>query len=105
MGCDSESIESKNQVFDIPEWLKGDYEGVHTQEYLKISSQKIIFKVDTTIYEFEPSSMISQTEQENNYIISTDSDILIFNKTTLQTEINFHFNDLNLGWFRNEKIE
>lgn len=49
--------------------------------------------------------IISETENENQYIITTLSDILIFNKTTLDDEINFQLNDLNLGWFKNKKIE
>lgn len=105
MGCESESIELDTQGFNLPEWLKGDYEGVHTGEYLRISSEKIQFKVEEQVYQFNPIMIILETEDENHYIITTETDVLIFNKTTLQEEINFQFNDLNLGWFKNKKIE
>lgn len=105
IGCEQESVELETQVFNLPEWLKGDYEGVHTNEYLQISNQNIEFKVDEQVYHFQPSMIISETEDENHYIIITQSDVLVFNKTTLNEEINLHFNDLNLGWFRNKNIE
>jgi len=105
IACESESAELDTQVFNLPEWLKGDYEGVHTDEYLKISNQNILFKVEEEVYQFQPNMILSEEEDENKYIITTETDILIFNKTTLEEEINFQFNDLNLGWFRNEKIE
>lgn len=105
VGCESESAELDTQVFHLPEWLKGDYEGVHTEEYLRISCEKIQFKVEEQEYQFNPTMIISETEDENHYIITTETDVLIFNKTTLEEEINFQFNDLNLGWFKNKKIE
>jgi hypothetical protein len=100
VGCESESVEIQPQALTIPEWLKGNYEGVHTKENLVISNQKITFKVEQTVYEFEVNQILSHQEEENRFIIQTASDILIFNKTTLQTEINFQFNELYLGWFR-----
>lgn len=105
IGCESESTELDTQGFNLPEWLKGDYQGVHTGEYLQISDQKILFKVEEEVYEFQSDMIISEVEDENRYTITTESDILIFNKTTLAEEINFHFNDLNLGWFKNDRIE
>ena len=105
LGCESESPELNTQVFNLPEWLKGDYEGIHTGEYLQISTQTIAFKLEEQVYQFHPIVIISEAEDENRYIITTESDILIFNKTTLEEEINFHFNDLNLGWFKNKRIE
>ena len=44
VGCESESVETQPQALTIPEWLKGNYEGVHTKENLVISNQKITFK-------------------------------------------------------------
>lgn len=105
IGCESESIELDTGGFDLPEWLKGEYEGVHTGEYLRISSQNIEFKVDNQEYLYNYTLIVSETEDENHYTISTESDILIFNKTTLDEEINFQFNELNLGWFKHKKIE
>ncbi|PKP18192.1 MAG: hypothetical protein CVU07_02500 [Bacteroidetes bacterium HGW-Bacteroidetes-23] len=105
MGCEPESTELDTQVFNLPEWLKGDYEGVHTGEYLRVSNKNILFKVEEIDYQFQPAMIISETVDENHYIIITESDVLIFNKTTLQEEINFQFNDFNLGWFRNEIVE
>ena len=46
IGCASESTEFDTQGFNLPEWLKGEYEGVHTGKYLRISNQNIEFKVD-----------------------------------------------------------
>jgi hypothetical protein len=105
IGCESESAELDTQVFNLPEWLKGDYEGVHTGEYLQISNQNIVFKVDEQVYQFQPNMIISETEDENHYILTTNTDVLVFNKTTLEEEINFQFNDLNLGWFKGIKVE
>jgi hypothetical protein len=105
IGCESESTELNTQAFNLPEWLKGDYEGVHTEEYLQISTQTIAFKLEEQVYQFHPNMVISETEDEIRYIITTESDILIFNKTTLEEEINFQFNDLNLGWFKHKRIE
>jgi hypothetical protein len=105
IGCESESTELNTQGFNLPEWLKGEYEGVHTGEFLRISSQNIEFKVDSQEYLYNYTLIVSETEDENQYIVITPSDILIFNKTTLEEEINFHFNDLNLGWFKNKRIE
>ncbi|MBP6585545.1 MAG: hypothetical protein KA215_07760, partial [Flavobacterium sp.] len=101
----SESVETQPQALTIPEWLKGNYEGVHTKENLVISNQKITFKVEQTVYEFEVNQILSHQEEENRFIIQTASDILIFNKTTLQTEINFQFNELYLGWFRKRLVQ
>jgi len=105
VGCESESVETQPQALTIPEWLKGNYEGVHTKENLVISNQKITFKVEQTVYEFEVNQILSHQEEENRFIIQTASDILIFNKTTLQTEINFQFNELYLGWFRKRLVQ
>ena len=105
VSCESESIETQPQALTIPEWLKGNYEGVHTKENLVISNQKITFKVEQTVYEFEVNQILSHQEEENRFIIQTASDILIFNKTTLQTEINFQFNELYLGWFRKRLVQ
>jgi len=105
IGCESESTELETQGFNLPEWLKGEYEGVHTGQYLRISNQNIEFKVDAQEYLFNYTMIVSETEDEYHYTIVTETDILIFNKTTLDEEINFKFNDLNLGWFRSEKIE
>lgn len=105
IGCESESTELDTQAFNLPEWLKGNYEGIHTGEYLQISNQTIQFKVEEEVYQFHPDMILSEAEDENSYIITTEFDSLIFNKTTLDEEINFHFNDLNLGWFRSETIE
>ncbi|RXR31374.1 hypothetical protein EQG68_10860 [Flavobacterium piscinae] len=105
IGCESESTELDTEGFNLPEWLKGEYEGVHTGEYLRISSQNIEFKVDNQEYLYNYSLIVSETEDENHYTITTESDILIFNKTTLDEEINFQFNELNLGWFKHKKIE
>lgn len=105
VSCTSESEETELQALTIPEWLKGSYEGVHTKENLLISNQKITFKVEQTIYEFEVNQILSHQEEENRFIIQTASDILIFNKTTLLTEINFQFNELYLGWFRKQSVQ
>ncbi|MEZ4838500.1 hypothetical protein [Flavobacterium sp.] len=105
IGCESESTELEMQGFNLPEWLKGDYEGVHTGEYLRISNDYVYFKVESQEFHFFPSMIILETEDENKYIITTETDVLIFNKTTLNEEINFQFNDLNLGWFKSKKIE
>lgn len=105
IGCESESAVLDPQAFNLPSWLKGNYEGVHTGEYLQISSQNIVFKVENQIFEFHPTMIITEDENENRYTITTESDILIFNKTTLEEEINFTFNDLNLGWFKDKTTE
>lgn len=105
IGCESESAEINAQQFNLPEWLKGDYEGVHTGKYLQISNERILFMVEEQAYQFQPDMIISETEEENRYIIFTDTAVLLFNKTTIEEEINFRFNELNLGWFRKGEIE
>ena len=106
IGCDSESVESPNpEQATIPNWLIGEYEGVHTQEFLLITNEAISFKVDQTVYQYELNQLKLQASDENSITFYTGSATLYFNKTTLATEINFQFNELNLGWFRKQIIE
>ncbi len=105
IGCDSESVESTPEQTSLPTWLTGEYEGVHTQDFLAITNERISFKVDQTVYEFNVNELNLQASDENSITFNIGSEILYFNKTTLVTEINFQFNELNLGWFRKQIVE
>lgn len=104
IACSSDSVESEidSKKLLLPEWLKGEYEGVHTKEFLSISEDEIKFKLENEIYSYQNEDIVSQAYYENQYILETSTAILQFNKTTLNTEINFRWNSLNLGWFRNK---
>lgn len=106
MACSSDSVESEIELKKLllPEWLKGEYEGVHTKEFLYISEGEIKFKLEDEIYSYKNEDIVSQVKYENQYVLETSTAILEFNKTTLNTEINLRWNGLNLGWFRN-KVE
>lgn len=106
MACSNDSVESEIELkkLQLPEWLKGEYEGVHTKEFLSISNEEVKFKFDNEIYSYQDEDIISQAYYENQYVLETSTAILQFNKTTINTEINLRWNNLNLGWFRN-KVE
>jgi hypothetical protein len=105
IGCDSESVETNPEQVKLPTWLIGEYDGVHTQEFLVITNDIISFKVDQTIYQFHVNELNLQGSDENSITFNLGSETLYFNKTTLASEINFQFNELNLGWFRKQVIE
>lgn len=105
IGCDSESVETNPEQVYLPTWLIGEYEGVHTQEFLIITNEIISFKVDQTIYQFNVNELNLHTSDENSITFKLNSETLYFNKTTLDTEINFQYNELNLGWFRKQIVE
>lgn len=105
IGCDSESVETSPKQVNLPTWLVGEYEGVHTQEFLTITNDTISFKIAQEIYQFNVSELNLQASDENSITFTRASETLYFNKTTLASEINFQFNELNLGWFRKQVIE
>jgi hypothetical protein len=105
IGCDSESVESKLEQVNLPTWLLGEYQGVHTQEFLLITNETISFKVNQIDYQFEMTQLQLLASDENSITFTVNSETLYFNKTTIATEINFQFNELNLGWFRKQVIE
>lgn len=106
MACSSDSDESEieSKKLLLPEWLKGEYMGVHTKEFLSVSDEEVKFKLDNEIYTYQDEDIVSQAYYENQYVLETSTAILQFNKTTINTEINLRWNNLNLGWFRN-KVE
>lgn len=106
MACSSDSDESEieSKKLQLPEWLKGEYIGVHTKEFLSVSDEEVKFKLDNEIYTYQDEDIVSQAYYENQYVLETSTAILQFNKTTINTEINLRWNNLNLGWFRN-KVE
>ncbi|MDP2161795.1 MAG: hypothetical protein Q8K02_15030 [Flavobacterium sp.] len=109
--CSSEPIQeaSVSQVLasktiSIPAWLIGDYDGVHTQKELSIYPEKITFEYLDVYKEIHPSDVLQVVSETTRFLVYTTNDeLIVFNKTTLDSEINVHFNALNLGWFRNKK--
>ncbi len=103
LACSNDSDESiiESKELLLPEWLKGEYIGVHTKEFLSISDEEVKFKLDNEIYTYQDEDIVSQAYYENQYVLETSTAILQFNKTTINTEINLRWNNLNLGWFRN----
>ncbi|MFY7742819.1 MAG: hypothetical protein ACOVQR_09230 [Flavobacterium sp.] len=106
LACSNDSDESiiESKELLLPEWLKCEYIGVHTKEFLSISDEEVKFKLDNEIYTYQDEDIVSQAYHENQYVLETSMAILQFNKTTINTEINLRWNNLNLGWFRN-KVE
>lgn len=102
VGCDSETINNEAQsVLHVPAWLLGNYLGYHTKEDMVVAEDFIAFKINETQYTFTPHNVILQEENELYYkIITTNNDIVVFNKTSLNSEVNVLFNELNLGWFQ-----
>lgn len=103
LACSNDSDESiiESKELLLPEWLKGEYIGVHTKEFLSITEEQIKFKMEDETYIYQSNDIVSQVYYENQYVLETSTAVLQFNKTTLNTEINLRWNDLNLGWFRN----
>ncbi|GGD14784.1 hypothetical protein [Flavobacterium orientale] len=104
--CESEPIQEAfvEQTIAVPGWLVGTYDGVHTQKELSVYPDKITFEYLDISKEIVASQVVQVQLEESRFLVYTiDNELLIFNKTTLDSEINFHFNELNLGWFRNKK--
>lgn len=101
--CSTEEIEQ--QSFIVPSWLVGDYMGVHTQAPLSVSQQGIQFQINQEFYDFQISPMTQTVETELSITFYMGSEVLVFNKTTLDTEVNLKYNDLYLGWFRKRDIK
>lgn len=99
--CATETIDEEDVALTrhMPEWLKGDYMGVHTQFPLTVNDTGVAFAyLDETVFiSIDDMDDIIQTEV--GCTVTTASDLLLFNKTTVVSEINFRYNDLNLGWF------
>lgn len=109
--CSSEPIQEASvsqalasKTISIPAWLVGDYNGVHTQKELSIYPEKITFEYLDVYKEILPTDVVQVVSEATRFLVYTVNDeLIIFNKTTLDSEINVHFNELNLGWFRNKK--
>jgi hypothetical protein len=98
--CETEEVQVDTQTLRVPEWLKGNYEGVHTQEFLLVNSNLIRFKFDDITYHYTNDDVLEIQEDQNSYTVITTTVPLKFNKTTLNSEINLRYGELNLGWFR-----
>lgn len=100
--CATEEIEKEalDTARQMPAWLKGDYMGVHTQFPLTIDDSGVAFSyLDETVFiSIEAMDDIIQTA--DGCTVTTAEDLLLFNKTTQVSEINFRYNAMNLGWFR-----
>lgn len=99
--CSTEEVDlgTANQL-RVPSWVKGNYDGVHTQKPLLVSEDMISFEFSNTVYTYEVQDILQETIEEGRYLLITnDGTQLIFNKTTKDNEINLLYNDLNLGWF------
>ncbi len=103
--CETEEIQSDVKTLDVPEWLKGNYEGVHTQDFLQVNANLITFKFDNVTYTYTNQDVVQIIEDEKSYIVQTSTVQLRFNRTTLNSEINLRYGELNLGWFRKIDIE
>jgi hypothetical protein len=109
--CSSEPVQEArisqtltSQIISIPAWLVGDYDGVHTQKELSIHPEKITFEYLDVYKEITPSQVFQVQEETTRFLVYTLNDeVIVFNKTTIDSEINMRFNELNLGWFRNKK--
>lgn len=89
----------------LPEWVKGIYTGVHTGKPLTVNINQVKFEIEDSLYEFSIDNLTDMVIEENKITIYKEDDILIFNKTTLETEINLQFNELYLGWFRKTTVQ
>jgi hypothetical protein len=100
LSCETESMDTDTtSALRIPSWLIGNYTGYHTNEDLNVAQDIIAFRVNNTLHVINNQNIVSQEETVNYYKIATATDVFIFNKTSLSTEVNLLFNDLNLGWF------
>lgn len=105
VSCSSEDTDVRPNQKRIPEWAEGEYMGVHTGKPLMIESNKVQFQIEQTSYEFFANEFTDVIIEENKVLLFTESDILVFSKTTLDSEINFKFNELYLGWFRKTVVQ
>ena len=101
--CSTEEIEQ--QSFIVPAWLVGNYMGVHTQAPMSVSQQGIQFHINQVFYDFQISPITQTVETEFSITFYFGSEVVVFNKTTLDNEIHLKYNDLHLGWFRKRIIE
>lgn len=109
--CSSEPVQEAiisqaltSQTISIPAWLVGDYDGVHTQKELSIYPEKITFEYLDVYKEILPTDVVQVVSEGTRFLVYTVNDeVIVFNKTTIDSEINMRFNELNLGWFRNKK--
>lgn len=101
--CSTEEIEQES--FIVPGWLVGKYMGVHTQAPLSISQQGIQFQINQEFYDFQISPVVQTVETELSITFYFGSEVLVFNKTTFDSEVNLKYNDLHLGWFRKRDIK
>ena len=104
--CESEPIQESfvEQTIAVPTWLVGTYDGVHTQTELLVYPEKITIEYLDVYKEILPTQVVLIEQEATRFLVYTDSnEIIIFNKTTLDSEINVRFNELNLGWYRNKK--
>lgn len=103
LSCSTEEVEQ--QSFIVPAWLVGDYMGVHTQAPLSVSEQGIQFQINQEFYDFQLSPIVQTVETELSITFYFGSEVLVFNKTTLDSEVNLKYNDLHLGWFRKRTVK
>lgn len=108
LSCSVEPVETEaastkfaEKQLRLPVWLSGTYEGVHTKKMLTVSEGEISVAFLDAFYSYEVNDIVQEIHEEGRYtLITADDTILIFNQTTQAEEINMHFNELNLGWFR-----
>lgn len=84
----------------LPIWLEGTYNGVHTGQDLIVSNQTVSFGYLSNFVEINAQDVISELENDHSYMITTSEYVVVFNKSSIQTEINLRLNELNLGWYR-----
>jgi len=101
--CSTEELDETLLV--LPSWLVGEYMGVHTQAPLSVGNQIIEFKIDQQLYQFPIQQDVQIEQTELSITFNIGSEILKFNKTTLDTEVHLQFNELYLGWFRKRDIQ
>ena len=108
LGCAVEPVQMEaeqtkvtEKQLRLPVWLSGTYEGIHTKKPLTVSETEVSVAFLDASYTFEVEDIEQEIHAEGRYtLITSDDTILIFNQTTQANEINMHFNELNLGWFR-----
>ncbi len=107
VSCSNEPfLEVKATTIDIPQWLVGTYDGLHTQKELEVLPEKITFQYLDVYKEIYPSQVLYVKNEATRFLVFTDSmEQIVFNKSSLDSEINVRLNDLNLGWFRQKKIK
>ena len=104
--CENEPRQESfvEQTIAVPGWLVGAYNGVHTQKELNVYPDKIAFEYLDIYKEILPAQVVQVELEATRFLVYTeDNEVLIFNKTTIDSEINFQFDELNLGWFRSKQ--